>query len=163
MARLPATLRVGPRAHYGFENRFHHTPPSLRVMPVSTETFLMRSVFVRAALWLTFSTSPSRFSISLMLVSSTPRRQLSSLGWNIWPTTGFRGGRHHRHPFSSEKLSVADLDSLIADLERIAFGGDTAALEAARREAIRKADEEFGCVSWKTDTQADAVQMQNVS
>ena len=61
-----------------------------------------------------------------------------------------------------EKLSVADLDSLIAQLERIAFGGDTAALEAARREATRKADEEFGCVSWKIEPQADALQMQNV-
>ena len=61
-----------------------------------------------------------------------------------------------------KKLSAADLDSLIAELEPIAFGDDTEALEAARREAIRKADEEFGCLSWKIEQKADAVQMQNV-
>jgi hypothetical protein len=47
-----------------------------------------------------------------------------------------------------EKLNDADLASLISELEPIAFGDDTAALEAARREAVRAADEEFGCVSW---------------
>jgi len=47
-----------------------------------------------------------------------------------------------------EKLNDADLARLISELEPIAFGDDTAALEAARLEAVRAADEEFGCASW---------------
>ena len=37
-----------------------------------------------------------------------------------------------------QKLSDADLASLISELETIAFGDDTAALEAARLEAVRE-------------------------
>ena len=45
------------------------------------------------------------------------------------------------------KLSVADLDSLISELVPIAFGGDTAALEALRQKVIREVDEEFGAMA----------------
>jgi hypothetical protein len=36
------------------------------------------------------------------------------------------------------KLSVPDLEILMEELGRIAFGGDTAAMEAARQELIRE-------------------------
>jgi hypothetical protein len=61
-----------------------------------------------------------------------------------------------------KKLSAADLDSLIAELETIAFGNDTEARDVARQKAIVEADEEFGCVSWPTSMEEDAVQVQNV-
>lgn len=44
------------------------------------------------------------------------------------------------------KLGSAELAGLMAELEPIAFGGDTEALEAARREAIMGMAEEAACV-----------------
>jgi hypothetical protein len=49
-----------------------------------------------------------------------------------------------------KKLSAADLDSLIAELEPIAFGNDTAALEALRQKVIREVDEELGVMASNT-------------
>jgi hypothetical protein len=46
-----------------------------------------------------------------------------------------------------QKLSPADRNSLIAELETIAFGDDTAALEALRQKVMREVDEEFGVMA----------------
>ena len=73
----------------------------------------------------------------------TPRDRKKSL-WN-W---GIVGGAV-RDSFM-KKLSAADLDSLIAELEPIAFGNDTAALEALRQKVIREVDEELGVMASNT-------------